>query len=102
MLPVGNFMIATEPIDDAVWAEIGLANREVFEDSTTLLGYGQRTADGRIAWGGLSAPYWWGSQVPPSPMRAPRTAKRLRALLVQRFPVLRDVGSPITGAASSG
>ena len=91
MLPLGNFMIATEPIDDGVWEEIGLANRELFEDSATMLGYGQRTADGRIAWGGLSAPSWWRSRVPPSPMHDPRTRKRLRDRLVSWFPVLRDV-----------
>jgi glycine/D-amino acid oxidase-like deaminating enzyme len=92
LLPLGNYMIATEPIDDATWAEIGVANREVFEDSAALLGYGQRTADGRIAWGGMAAPYWWRSRIPPSPMAAKRTAAALRALLVTRFPALRDIG----------
>jgi glycine/D-amino acid oxidase-like deaminating enzyme len=92
LLPIGNFMIATEPIDDATWANIGLARRELFEDTQTLLGYGQRTADGRIAWGGLSAPTWWRSRVPASPMTAPRIAERLRRLLVRRFPDLRAVG----------
>jgi glycine/D-amino acid oxidase-like deaminating enzyme len=91
MLPVGNFMIATEPIDDGTWAEIGLRNREVFEDSQTMLAYGQRTADGRIAWGGLSAPSWWKSRVPASPMVQQGTAKRLQALLVKRFPMLDQV-----------
>jgi glycine/D-amino acid oxidase-like deaminating enzyme len=92
LLPIGNFMIATEPIDDATWAAIGLARRELFEDTQTLLGYGQRTADGRIAWGGLSAPTWWRSRVPPSPMASPHVAERLRRLLVRRFPDLRDIG----------
>ena len=68
ILPLGNFMIATEPLDDSVWAEIGLANREVFEDTIPMVAYGQRTSDGRIAWGGLGAPYWWRSGVPSSPM----------------------------------
>jgi glycine/D-amino acid oxidase-like deaminating enzyme len=91
LLPVGNFMIATEPIDDSTWREIGLHERQLFEDTQTLLGYGQRTADGRIAWGGLSAPSWWRSRVPGSPMTAPRIAGRLRDLLVRRIPRLRDV-----------
>jgi glycine/D-amino acid oxidase-like deaminating enzyme len=89
--PLGNYMIATEPIPDAVWAEIGLADRELFEDSALMLGYGQRTADGRIAWGGLRAPTWFGSRVPPSPMADHRTAERLRAHLVARFPALADI-----------
>jgi len=91
VLPLGNFMIATEPIADDVWSEIGLANREVFEDSPRMLAYGQRTADGRIAWGGLGAPYWWQSRVPPSPMADRANANRLRALLIARFPMLADV-----------
>ncbi len=91
ILPLGNFMIATEPIPDSIWAQIGLANRELFEDSPVLLAYGQRTADGRIAWGGLGAPYFWASKPPASPMSAPKLARKLRARLVERFPVLRDI-----------
>jgi glycine/D-amino acid oxidase-like deaminating enzyme len=91
LLPLGNFMIATEPIDDDVWAEIGLANREVFEDCVRNVAYGQRTADNRIAWGGLSTPTWWRSQVPPSPMTDRAVAERLRTRLVARFPMLDGI-----------
>ena len=91
IVPLGNFVIATEPIPEALWAEVGLANRELFEDSPVFLAYGQRTADGRIVWGGLGAPYFWGSRPPPSPMQAPKIAHNLRARLVKRFPMLRDV-----------
>ncbi len=90
-LPLGNYMVATEPIDNGVWAQIGLANRELFEDNATMLGYGQRTADGRIAWGGLSAPYWWRSGIPASPMQDRRVQARLERSLVTRFPVLHGV-----------
>jgi glycine/D-amino acid oxidase-like deaminating enzyme len=72
MVPLGNTMVATEPIDDATWATIGLADRQLFELSAVMLGYGHRTADGRIAWGGLAARTWWGGRVPPSPMRNQR------------------------------
>jgi glycine/D-amino acid oxidase-like deaminating enzyme len=91
ILPVGNYMVATEPIDDATWAAIGLANRELFEWSAHLLGYGHRTADGRIAWGGLAAPTWWGGRVPPSPMHNGRAAARLRRTLVELFPALDGI-----------
>ena len=92
MLPLGNYMIATEPIPDEIWAEIGLRNREVFEVMVPMVSYGQRTADGRIALGGLGAPYWWGSGVPSSPMSHEKTAERLHALLVEKFPVLAGIG----------
>lgn len=91
VLPLGNTVIATEPLTDAQWDEIGLSNRECFEDSPYLLGYGQRTADGRIAWGGLAATYRWRSRVPTGPVDRDVVAERLRARLVERFPVLHDV-----------
>jgi glycine/D-amino acid oxidase-like deaminating enzyme len=91
-LPLGNYMIATEPIDDSTWDAIGLANRELFEDARLLVGYGQRTADGRMAWGGLAGPYWWGSRLPESPMHAGRAAEALRARLVEMFPELAGIG----------
>ncbi len=91
IVPLANFVIATEPIPQATWAQMGLANRELFEDSPALLAYGQRTADDRIVWGGLGAPYWLGSRIPPSPMQSPKIAARLQVRLVERFPMLRDI-----------
>lgn len=91
IIPLGNHMVATEPIDDATWAEIGLADRELFELSAVLLGYGHRTADGRIAWGGLGAPIRWGGRIPPSPMVDQAAADRLRRSLVELFPALDGV-----------
>ena len=91
ILPLGNHMVATEPIDDAAWAEIGLADRQLFELYAVMLGYGHRTADGRIAWGGLSASSRWAGRVPPSPMGDRRIADRLRRSLVALFPVLDGI-----------
>ncbi|HEY8546815.1 MAG TPA: FAD-dependent oxidoreductase, partial [Acidimicrobiales bacterium] len=91
IVPLVNHMIATEPIDDATWAEIGLADRELFELSAVLLGYGHRTTDGRIAWGGLGAPVPWGARVPPTPTVDPSAADRLRRGLVELFPALDGI-----------
>jgi glycine/D-amino acid oxidase-like deaminating enzyme len=92
LLPLANFMVATEPIDDGTWADIGLANRELFELSAVMLGYGQRTADGRIAWGGQAATTGWGGRVPPSPMHNGRIVSRLRRTLLRLFPALDGIG----------
>src|ERR1035441_5097763 len=46
--PVYSLMIATAPLPDAVWQEIGLADRPTFGDLRHLIIYGQRTADGRL------------------------------------------------------
>jgi glycine/D-amino acid oxidase-like deaminating enzyme len=89
IVPLDNFVIATEPIPDHLWAEMGLANRELFEDTPIFLAYGQRTADNRIVWGGLGAHYW--SRPPAAAMRSPAAAERLRRRLVARFPMLHDI-----------
>jgi len=87
-------MIATAPLPDSVWSEIGLAERETFSDFRHLIIYGQRTADGRLAFGGRGAPYHFGSRIAPSFDRAPRVFAALQTTLAELFPVLRDV--PIT------
>jgi glycine/D-amino acid oxidase-like deaminating enzyme len=91
MLAMENYVVATEPISDALWAEIGLADRELFEDTPLMLAYGQRTADGRIVWGGLNAFSRLGSRPPFSRMEHMATVQRLKARLVHRFPILRNV-----------
>ena len=63
LLPLYSLMIATEPLPEAVWDEIGLANRPTFADGRNLIIYGQRTADGRFAFGGRGAPYHFGSRI---------------------------------------
>lgn len=92
MLPLANTVIATEPIPDATWRAIGLADRQLFEHASHLLGYGQRTEDGRIVWGGLSAAYRWGMGIPPSSHVVPRVARRLQRRLGELFPELRGIG----------
>jgi glycine/D-amino acid oxidase-like deaminating enzyme len=92
VVSLGNYMIATEPIGEATWLQIGLAHRELFELSAIMLGYGQRTADGRIAWGGLAAPTWWGNHIPTSPMHDDRVKRQLRDALVRLFPALDGIG----------
>jgi glycine/D-amino acid oxidase-like deaminating enzyme len=91
MAPVYSLMIATAPLPDAVWAEIGLASRPTFSDLRHLIIYGQRTADGRLAFGGRGAPYHLGSAVRPSFDRVPAVFAALRRTLTELFPALGDV-----------
>jgi glycine/D-amino acid oxidase-like deaminating enzyme len=88
--PVYSLMIATEPLPDAVWQQIGLAERETFSDLRHLIIYGQRTADGRIAFGGRGAPYHLGSRVKPEYDRAEAVFARLRTTLVELLPAVAD------------
>jgi glycine/D-amino acid oxidase-like deaminating enzyme len=89
--PVYSLMIATEPLPDAIWDEIGLTGRPTFGDLRHLIIYGQRTADGRFAFGGRGAPYHLGSSVRPSFDRVPAVFAELRRTLAELFPVLGDV-----------
>lgn len=61
--PLYSLMIATEPLSEDQWTEVGLAERTTFADHRHLIIYGQRTADGRLAFGGRGAPYHFGSQI---------------------------------------
>jgi glycine/D-amino acid oxidase-like deaminating enzyme len=89
--PVYSLIIATEPLPQATWDEIGLAERETFADYRHLIIYGQRTADGRMVFGGRGAPYHFGSRIDASYDRVPAVFAALQRTLAELFPVLRDV-----------
>jgi len=89
--PVYSLMIATEPLSDAVWESIGLATRPTFGDLRHLIIYGQRTADGRLAFGGRGAPYHLASSVRPAYDQVPAVFAALRRTLQDLFPAVGDV-----------
>ena len=92
ILPLYSLMIATEPLPEEVWAEIGLQHGQTFSDYRHLLIYGQRTADDRFAFGGRGARYHWGSAIRPEYDRVPAVFEHLRRTLRELFPVIGDVG----------
>ena len=73
---VYSLIVATEPLPASCWAELGLAGRRTFTDGRHLLIYGQRTADGRLAFGGRGAPYHLGSRDPAVLRPRPRGVRR--------------------------
>jgi len=85
-LPLYSLMIATEPLPDSVFDAIGLPHGMTFADYRSLVIYGQRTADNRIAFGGRGAPYHWGSTISPSYDRVPRVFVALEKTLKELFP----------------
>jgi glycine/D-amino acid oxidase-like deaminating enzyme len=86
--PVYSLMLATEPLSEDFWAETGLAERETWHDLRHLVIYGQRTADGRLAFGGRGAPYHFGSRIRPEHDREPNVFAGLRLILDDLFPHL--------------
>ncbi len=90
LVPVYSLMIATEPLGEAFWDQAGLARRETFADHRHLVIYGQRTEDGRMAFGGRGAPYHFGSSIRPEYDRDAGVHEALRHTLIDLFPALGD------------
>jgi glycine/D-amino acid oxidase-like deaminating enzyme len=88
VVPLYSLMIATEPQSDAFFDEIGLREYETFADGRHLIIYGQRTADGRLAFGGRGAPYHFGAAVADRFDREPAVFARLFTTLRELFPSL--------------
>jgi len=91
LAPVYSLIVATEPLPAKVLDAVGLADRPTFADLGQLICYGQRTADGRIVFGGRGAPYHFGSSMAAAHDRNERVFARLRAMLVEMFPALQGV-----------
>ncbi|MET8956783.1 FAD-dependent oxidoreductase [Streptomyces sp. NPDC004533] len=90
-LPMNSSMIATEPLTDAQWAEIGWEGCEALGDMAHAYMYAQRTADGRIALGGRGVPYRFGSRTDNDGRTQPATVEALHDILVRFFPSLAGV-----------
>jgi glycine/D-amino acid oxidase-like deaminating enzyme len=88
LLPIYSLMIATEPLPDAVWDELGIRHGQTFTDYRHLLIYGQRTADNRFAFGGRGAAYHWGSGIRADHERVERVFEHLSRTLRELFPAL--------------
>jgi len=91
IVPVYSLVIATAPLPESVLDQVGLATRPTFNDLRHLIIYGQRTADGRIVFGGRGAPYHFRSAIEPSFDRVPAVFAAHRRKLVDLFPALEDV-----------
>jgi glycine/D-amino acid oxidase-like deaminating enzyme len=88
LAPVYSLMVATEPLGDEFWDSAGLAGRATFADYRHMIIYGQRTADGRIAFGGRGAPYHFGSTVRPAFDDVASVHALLQRTLIELFPGL--------------
>lgn len=91
IVPMYSLMVATEPISDEQWERLGLTDRPTFSDKRHLRVYGQRTADGRIAFGGRGAPYHFGSRIDPAYDHDDQVHAMLRRIVVELFPSLSGV-----------
>jgi glycine/D-amino acid oxidase-like deaminating enzyme len=90
-LPMNSSMIATDPIPEALWADIGWDGRETVGDTAHGFFYAQRTVDDRIAIGGRSVPYRYASRTDVEGEVPARTIRLLSEVLHDVLPQVRDV-----------
>jgi glycine/D-amino acid oxidase-like deaminating enzyme len=90
-LPMNSSMIATDPIPDHVWDTIGWQGRETLGDTAHGFFYAQRTVDDRIAIGGRSVPYRFGSRTDRDGRVPERTIGSLTATLHAILPQVADI-----------
>lgn len=89
ILPLCNYVVATEPLSPAQWESIGWTGREGLSDARVQFMYLRPSADGRIVFGGESAPYFYGSA--PSSGNYRPSLEKLKRSLVTTFPQLEGV-----------
>jgi len=90
LLPLYSMVIATEPMSDEKWQEIGLANRETFDDGRRVVIYGQRTLDNRLVFGGRAG-YYFGSKIRPTIPRSDKAVQHVESAARELIPALAGV-----------
>jgi glycine/D-amino acid oxidase-like deaminating enzyme len=83
IVPIGSYIIATEPLPRELAREVSPKNRMIF-DSKNFLYYYRLTPDGRMLFGGRAA------FLPESPDTVRESAEILRRGMVEVYPQLRE------------
>jgi len=90
LVPIHSMMIATEPLSEDLWEQIGFANRPTLGDGRRITVYGVRTADDRIAFGARGV-YHYGSGIEDRFRPDDPRFDEVRRALLQLFPVVEEV-----------
>ncbi|CAL8968476.1 Gamma-glutamylputrescine oxidoreductase [Propionicimonas sp. T2.31MG-18] len=90
-VPVYDYVLVTEPLDDARLSGIGWRNRQGVADLANQFHYYRLTADNRVLFGGYDAVYHAGGRVRPEYEERPATFSRLAGHLLTTFPQLEGV-----------
>ncbi len=89
--PVYSLVVATAPLPQSVWDEIGLADAETFSEHRHVIVYGQRSMDDRIVFGGRGAPYHFGSGIRAGFDSDAQVFRALRLSLTKLIPAAEGV-----------
>ncbi|HEV7417841.1 NAD(P)/FAD-dependent oxidoreductase [Tianweitania sediminis] len=85
-LALNSAQIVTEPVPDALWAEIGWQGHELLGDTAHAYCYAQRTREGRITMGGRGVPYRFNSATDVNGQTQQATIDKLHAILKRLLP----------------
>ena len=101
-VPVYDYVLMTEPLSDAQWAEIGWRDRQGIGDLANQFHYYRPTgADGRILFGGYDAVYHYGRRVDPRYENLARRGGGSRATSSRRSRNSKGCGSRTSGRGRS-
>jgi len=91
VVPVYDYVLATEPLTSDQLASIGWKSRAGIGDSANQFHYYRLTADNRVVWGGYDAVYHYGNGLRPELDQRPETFAMLAAHFRETFPQLDGV-----------
>ena len=92
LLPLHSHVLATEPLPDERWREIGFGGWDGFTDDMDRIAYACRTPGGRLLFGGGGNPayaYRFGG-APVHPGGGARALHFMRGAMLRYFPALAD------------
>jgi glycine/D-amino acid oxidase-like deaminating enzyme len=89
-LPVQSLLVATEPLPESAWEQIGLSQGQAFSESSRQVTYGQRTADNRLVFGARGG-YRFGGRLRENFNLDEHEVELRRYLFGELFPQLKQV-----------
>lgn len=91
VIPIYDYALATQPLNDAQLRAIGWVGRYGIADSGNQFHYLRKTEDNRILWGGYDAIYHFGSRRDEALTQRPESFVTLAQQFQSAFPALADV-----------
>lgn len=91
IIPVYDYVMATEPLTDEQLASIGWANRQGVGDAGNQFHYYRLTEDNCIIWGGYDAIYHFAGRIDLALTQRPATFARLAEHFFDTFPQLEGI-----------
>lgn len=91
VIPVYDYVLATEPLTASQRDAIGWRNRQGLSDTANQFHYYRLTADNRILWGGYDAVYHYGARLSAELDQRPATFKVLAENFFRTFPQLDGI-----------